>query len=82
MVSRVSLLPKEGEASDAEVDGWLQDLGQRRSADDLGQLRAAVDMAREAHRHDQAVDGFNLFLSLLHTTDTLDSLKLDIDSQY
>ncbi len=80
MVSRVSLLPKEGEADDAQVVDWLQDLGQRRSAEDLVQLRAAVDMAREAHRHERAVDGFDLFLSLLHTADTLDSLKLDIDS--
>ena len=80
MVSRATLLPKEGTAGDSEVESWLQDLGRRRSAEDLELLRAAVGMVRNAHHDEQAVDGFNLFLSLLHTADTLDGLKLDTDS--
>ncbi len=79
MVSRVSLLPKEGPASDRQVEDWLADLGKRRAPEDVAKLREAVDLARTAHHDHQAVDGFDLFLSLLQTVDTLDSLKLDIE---
>ncbi len=81
MISRVSLLPRDGQVSDAQLDSWLQDLESRRGNDaDLERLRAAIDLAREQHSSEQAIDGFNLFLSLLHTADTLDGLKLDVDS--
>lgn len=79
MVSRVTTLPKEGSASEAEVDAWLQLLAERRSQKDVESLREAVSMARAAHVNAVAADGFDMFLSLLHTVDTLDSLKLDIE---
>jgi GTP pyrophosphokinase len=79
MVSRVTTLPKEGTASAADVEAWLQQLAKRRPATDLDKLRAAIDIARAEHQNEQTADGFNLFLSLLHTVDTLDSLKLDIE---
>jgi GTP pyrophosphokinase len=79
LVSRVTLLPKEGVADGAAVDAWLADLGKRRSAADVEKLTAASELARSAHATQQTVDGFNLYLSLLHTVDTLDRLKLDIE---
>jgi GTP pyrophosphokinase len=75
----VTLLPKEGTAEERQVQGWLEDLAQRRPEKDIALLREAVAIARTTNQHEQAVDGFNLFLSLLHTVDTLDSLKLDIE---
>jgi len=78
MVSLVTTLPKEGTASEQQVESWLSELGQRRSAKDVALLRDAVATARAAHTGEQAPDGFDRFLSLLHTVDTLDSLKLDI----
>ena len=35
--------------------------------------------AQVSHRGENAPDGFDRFLSLLYTVDTLDSLKLDIE---
>jgi GTP pyrophosphokinase len=79
MVSRVTILPKEGTADDRQVEAWLESLAARRAEGDMRLLREAVELARATNAHEQAVDGFNLFLSLLHTVDTLDSLKLDIE---
>jgi len=78
MVSLVTTLPKDGTASEQQVENWLAELRQRRSAKDVALLRDAVATARAAHTGEQAPDGFDRFLSLLHTVDTLDSLKLDI----
>jgi len=79
MVSLVTNLPKEGTASEQQVESWLNDLAARRSAGDVELLREAARVARLANEDEQAADGFNLFLSLLHTVDTLDGLKLDIE---
>ncbi|MGB5611902.1 MAG: bifunctional (p)ppGpp synthetase/guanosine-3',5'-bis(diphosphate) 3'-pyrophosphohydrolase [Sedimenticolaceae bacterium] len=79
MVSLVTTLPKDGTASEAQVQAWLTGLGRRRPEKDMALLREAVAIARAAHQDEHAADGFNLFLSLLHTVDTLDSLKLDIE---
>ena len=79
MVSRVTTLPKVGTASEQQVEDWLQQLGKRRPENDVALLRQAVAMARVSHRGEPAPDGFDRFLSLLHTVDTLDSLKLDIE---
>ncbi len=79
MVSLVSILPKEGIVSEQQVENWLSGLLQRRPAGDVALLREAVDIARAVNEKEEAADGFNLFLSLLHTVDTLDGLKLDIE---
>ncbi|MCB1774220.1 MAG: bifunctional (p)ppGpp synthetase/guanosine-3',5'-bis(diphosphate) 3'-pyrophosphohydrolase, partial [Gammaproteobacteria bacterium] len=79
MVSLVTTLPKEGTATEQEVEDWLERLAERRPAEDVALLRQAVQMARVAHTGEGAPDGFDKFLSLLHTADTLDSLKLDIE---
>jgi GTP pyrophosphokinase len=79
MVTHVTTLPKEGTASAEQVAQWLDGLAARRPAGDIELLREAVEMARAAHRDEHAPDGFDRFLSLLHTVDTLDSLKLDIE---
>ena len=79
MVSRVTILPKEGTASADQVEEWLRELAQRRPKKDIERLREAVEIARAAHQQQPAADGFDLFLSLLYTADTLDSLKLDIE---
>ena len=79
MVSIVSTLPKEGAVSDQQIESWLAGLGQRRPAQDVELLRAAVTIARAGYVADQAPDDLDRFLSLLHTVDTLDSLKLDIE---
>lgn len=79
MVSRVTLLPKEGEADQQQLADWLDDLSKRRSENDVRRLREAADLARATHIGQVTVDGFNLFLSLLHTVDTLDRLKLDLE---
>ena len=78
MVSRVTLLPKDGEVEEAPLADWFADLARRRPAEDVARLREAAELARAAHSSQKTVDGFNLFLSLLHTVDTLDRLKLDI----
>ncbi len=78
MVSLVTTLPKEGTASEQQVESWLGELAKRRPARDIARLREAVAIARAAHVGEHAADGFDRFLSLLHTVDTLDSLKLDI----
>ena len=78
MVSLVTTLPKEGTATEQEVEDWLERLAERRPAEDVALLRQAVQMARVAHTGEGAPDGFDKFLSLLHTADTLDSLKLEI----
>lgn len=79
MVSRVSTLPTKGPVEQSQIDRWLEQLLSRRSQADVDLLRAATALAREAHQGEVTVDGFELMLSLLHTADTLDSLKLDID---
>jgi GTP pyrophosphokinase len=79
LVSRVTLLPKEGEADEPSVAAWLSDVAKRRPSKDIEKLTEAAALARQAHATQQTVDGFNLFLSLLHTVDTLDRLKLDIE---
>ncbi len=77
MVSLVTNLPKEGTASEQQVEDWLTELAERRSPEDVQALRAAAHIARTTHAGEKAPDGFDRFLSLLHTVDTLDSLKLD-----
>jgi GTP pyrophosphokinase len=79
MVSLVTTLPKEGTASEQQVESWLTELGRRRSAKDVALLREAIAIARAAHAGEEAAGGFDRFLSLLHTVETLDSLKLDIE---
>ena len=79
MVSRVSVLPNEGPVSEAQVEAWLATLRDRRTERDIALLADAAALAREAHSGEPALDGFDLFLSLLYTVDTLDSLKLDIE---
>lgn len=79
MVSRVTLLPRDGAVEEAPLADWFADLAKRRPAEDVAQLRAAAELARATHSSQTTVDGFNLFLSLLHTVDTLDRLKLDIE---
>jgi len=78
MVSSVSTLPKDGPVSQQHIDDWLALLRQRRPERDVELLSQAVVLARKAHEGQSAEDGSNRFLSLLHTVDTLDSLKLDI----
>lgn len=80
MVSLVTNLPKEGTASEQQVESWLVELGERRSGRDVELLRMAAAIARKVNGEEKTADGFNLFLSLLHTVDTLDKLKLDADS--
>ena len=79
MVSRVSSLPEQGPVTQAQLDAWLVDLRARRPARDVDLLADAAALAREAHSGEPALDGFDMFLSLLYTVDTLDSLKLDIE---
>ncbi len=79
MVSLVTNLPREGTASEKEVDSWLNGLLKRRPAKDVALLREAAMLARVANGDELAADGFNMYLSLLHTVDTLDGLKLDIE---
>lgn len=79
MVSRVTLLPTRGTATGQQTEVWLARLAERRPAADVELLRQAIATAREAHVGETAPDGFDRFLSLLHTVDTLDSLKLDIE---
>lgn len=79
MVSRLTVLPTEGTASEQQTEVWLSHLAERRPAADVALLREAVAIARGAHVGEKAPDGFDRFLSLLHTADTLDSLKLDIE---
>ena len=79
MVSRVSTLPKEPPVEQAQIDAWLTELAHRRPRTDVDLLREAVAMAQQTHLGEHAPDGFDRFLSLLYTVDTLDSLKLDID---
>jgi GTP pyrophosphokinase len=79
MVSLVTTLPKQGTASDQQVESWLAELRKQRPAQDVEMLRDAIRIARAAHQGEPALDGFDLFLSLLHTVDTLNSLKLDIE---
>ena len=79
MVTHVTDLPKTGLATDEQVENWLNSLAERRPPGDMALLREAVEMARDNHCEEPAMDGFNRFLSLLHTVDTLDRLKLDIE---
>ncbi len=79
MVSLVTTLPQEGTASEEQLENWLSELGERRPQQDVAVLREAALVARTAHQGEPASDGFDRFLSLLHTVDTLDSLKLDIE---
>ena len=79
MVSLVTTLPQEGTASEEQLENWLSELGERRPQEDVALLREAALVARIAHQGEPAPDGFDRFLSLLHTVDTLDSLKLDIE---
>lgn len=79
MVSRTSTLPSEGPVDPAQVEQWLGGLRDRRPEDDVALLATAAAMAAEAHSGQGVPDGFDQFLSLLYTVDTLDSLKLDID---
>jgi GTP pyrophosphokinase len=79
MVTHVTTLPKEGTAGEQQVESWLAELAKRRAPADIELLRKAVAIAREAHRGEPAPDGFDRFLSLLYTVDTLDKLKLDIE---
>ena len=79
MVSLVTNLPKDGSASQEQLDSWLDELLERRSARDVALLREAAQIARRVNQGEQAADGSNMFLSLLHTVDTLDGLKLDIE---
>ena len=80
MVSRVSSLPDTGPVSQADVDAWLNGLRERRPAHDVELLAKAAALTREAHAGEPAPDGFDRFLSLLYTVDTLDGLKLDVES--
>ena len=79
MISLVTTLPQEGTASEEQFENWLSELGERRPQEDIALLREAALVARTAHQGEPAADGFDRFLSLLHTVDTLDSLKLDIE---
>ena len=79
MTSLVTTLPQEGTASEEQFENWLSELGERRPQEDVALLREAALVARTAHQGEPAADGFDRFLSLLHTVDTLDSLKLDIE---
>lgn len=79
MVSLVTTLPKEGTATEQQVEAWLGEMGKRRPPADVELLRQAARVARAAHEGEPAPDGFDRFLSLLYTVDTLDSLKLDIE---
>ena len=79
MVSLVTNLPTDGSATQEQLDSWLDELLERRSAKDVALLREAAQIARQVNQDEQAADGANLFLSLLHTVDTLDGLKLDIE---
>jgi GTP pyrophosphokinase len=79
MVSLVTTLPQEGTASEEQLEKWLSELGERRPQEDVALLRDAAAFARAAHQGEPAPDGLDRFLSLLHTVDTLDSLKLDIE---
>ena len=79
MVSLLTNLPQDGSASQEQLDSWLDELLERRSAKDVALLREAAQIARRVNQGEQAADGSNMFLSLLHTVDTLDGLKLDIE---
>ena len=79
MVSRISTLPVEPPVEQTHIDAWLGQLGERRPQRDMALLADAVQIARDMHRGENAPDGFDRFLSLLYTVDTLDSLKLDIE---
>jgi len=79
MVSPVSSLPRVGTANAEQLESWLSGLAERRTRADVDRLREAAAIAREAHQTETASDSFDRFLSLLHTVDTLDRLKLDIE---
>jgi GTP pyrophosphokinase len=79
MISLVTTLPQEGTASEEQFENWLSELGERRPQEDVALLREAALVARTAHQGEPAADGSDRFLSLLHTVDTLDSLKLDVE---
>ena len=79
MISLVTTLPQEGTASEEQFENWLSELGERRPQEDVALLREAALVARTAHQGEPAADGFDRFLSLVHTVDTLDSLKRDIE---
>ena len=58
-----------------ELVGRVGERSARRRRDAARRIR----IARAAHQGEPALDGFDLFLSLLHTVDTLNALKLDIE---
>ncbi|MCB1787714.1 MAG: bifunctional (p)ppGpp synthetase/guanosine-3',5'-bis(diphosphate) 3'-pyrophosphohydrolase [Chromatiaceae bacterium] len=79
MVSRITTLPKDGTANEQQVENWLAELARFRPQRDIALLRDAIAIARAAHHGEHAADGFDRFLSLLYTVETLDELKLDIE---
>ncbi len=79
MVSLVTNLPQEGTVDWQQVENWFEELLERRQPGDVALLREAAELARMVNGDELATDGSNLFLSLLHTVDILDGLKLDIE---
>lgn len=79
MVSQVTILPIEGRVEAHQVREWLDAMRGHRQRQDIELLGRAVEMARQAHEGDTGSDGGDLYLALLQTVDTLDSLKLDIE---
>lgn len=80
MVSLVTHLPREGRPGEQDITAWLETLAQRRPKDEVARLRRAIEVAQQAHAGQSQIDGMDMLLSLLHTADTLDRLKLDTDT--
>lgn len=80
MVSLVTRLPSEGSVDDALIETFLDELSEQRTPEAIAKLRKAIIEARRAHRGQVLVDGMDRALALLHTADTLNRLKLDIDT--
>ena len=80
MVSLATRLPRDGVPTAHDIEHWLERLSRRRPPEEIERLRRAIEEAREVHAGQQQVDGMDMLLSLLHTADILDRLKLDTDT--
>ncbi len=80
MVSPVSLLPRDGDVSPAQVEAWLASLQGHRGAADVERLRGAVAEAAARHTGETMPDGTGKLLGLLQTADILNGLKLDTET--
>lgn len=80
MVSRTSILPRDGNVSLDEVEPWLRSLQVHRTEQQIDKLRAAIAEAARRHVGQQMPDGTGKLLALISTADILDELKLDTDS--